>query len=133
MFCILFRGDILLEDHPLDMEFLSFFFVLCIEFLICGILSFNFISFYKESALSNFFLVIIIDIFLVYMILLIFLNSSNYSTDILSITKFIHNENIMDCYTDKNKLYLFFSIIFDFIGTIFFNFVTYLIFSIFIK
>ena len=62
-----------------------------------------------------------------------FLNSSNYSYDLLSITKFLYNENIIDCYTDKNRLFLFISIIFDFIGTVLFNFATYLIFSIFIK
>ena len=53
--------------------------------------------------------------------------------DILSITHFIRNEEVMDCYTDKIKLYLLLSIISDFIGTILFNWIVMKIFSIFIK
>ena len=133
LFCILFRGDLLLDNHELDMEFLSYFFVLTIEFLICGILSFSFISFYKESALSNIYLIIFINIYLIYLALLIFLNSSNYSKDVLNITKFIYNERIMDCFSDKNKSYLLVSILFDFFGTVLFNLITFLIFNCFIK
>ena len=115
------------------MEFLSYFFVLCIEFLICGILAFSFESFYRESAFSNFYLIVFVNIYLLYIVLLLFFNSSNYSSDVLSITHFIHNEKIMDCFSDKNKSYLLVSLLFDFLGTVIMNLITYLIFNFLVK
>ena len=63
-------------------------------------------------------------IYLVYIELLTFLNSSNYSVDLLSITNFMHNENLMDCFTDNNRIYLTISLVLDFGGTLILNFLT---------
>ena len=133
LFCLLFRGDTSFDEHLLDREFLSYFFVLNIEFLICGIIAFSFVSFYKESALSNFYLIVFINVYLIYIVLLLFFNSSNYSSDVLSITHFIRNEKIMDCFSDKNKSYLLVSLLFDFLGTVIMNLITYLIFNFLVK
>ena len=133
LFCLLFRGDTSFDEHLLDREFLSYFFVLNIEFLICGIIAFSFVSFYKKSALSNFYLIVFINVYLIYIVLLLFFNSSNYSSDVLSITHFIHNEKIMDCFSDKNKSYLLVSLLFDFFGTVIMNLITYLIFNFLVK
>jgi hypothetical protein len=133
LFFSLYEGYDSIANHEVDIEFLSYFFVICSELLICGILSLNFLSFYRESILSNYYFIIFLDFFLLYIIFLIFLSSSNFSMDILSITHFIRNEEVMDCYTDKIKLYLLLSIISDFIGTILFNWIVMKIFSIFIK
>ena len=92
-------------------------------------MSFNFMSFYRESALTNYSLIIFIDLYFLYVIFLVFLNSSNFSLDILSITKFIHNEHVMDCFSDKNQLYLLGVLVFDLVGTFLFNFITMLIFQ----
>ena len=133
LFCYLYRGNLEFENHLLDLEFLSYFYVLIMEFLICGILSFSFLSFYKESALSNYYLVAIINIYLIYICFILFLNSSNYSLDIFPYTHFLKNENKMDCYTDKNRLYLFLSLLFDFIGTLLFNSITFIIFKLVLR
>ena len=129
LFALIFEEDYSLDDHSLDKEFLSYFFALCIEFLICGILSFSFISFYKETALNNFYLIVFIMVYLIYLLLLLFINSSNYSRDIMSITNFIHNESIMDCFSDRNRLFLLISLLFDFLGTVLMNMITFVIFN----
>ena len=129
LFALIFEKDYSLDDHSLDKEFLSYFFALCIEFLICGILSFSFISFYKETALNNFYLIVFIMVYLIYLLLLLFINSSNYSRDIMSITNFIHNESIMDCFSDRNRLFLLISLLFDFLGTVLMNMITFVIFN----
>ena len=133
IFCLFYKGDDTIDWHSLDLEFLSYFFVLMSELLICGILSFNFISFFRESVFSNFYLIIAIEIYLIYLVLLTFLTSSNFSNDILNITHFLKLEKIIDCFTDKNRLYLFVSILFDFFGTLIFNWVTYQIFNLIIN
>ena len=115
------------------MEFLSYYFVLSIEFLICGIFCLSFAAFFRESVLNNYYLIVLMAIYLVYIELLSFLNSSNYSVDLLSITNFMHNENLMDCFTDNNRIYLTISLVLDFGGTLILNFLTFLIFRIFIK
>ena len=129
LFCYIYKGDLQLENDLLDIEFQNYIFVMLVEFLICGILSFNFMAFYKESAFYNHYLLVFINIYLIYITLLIFLNSSNFSVDLLSITAFQNNENIVDCYTDKNRYYLFLTVLFDFCGTVFTNWVTLVVFS----
>ena len=129
-FCFFFKGDdYQIEEHLRNLEFQSYFFVLCIEYLICGILCLSFISFFRESVFSNFYLIIFSIIFLIYIGFLIFLNSSNYAFDILSITNFIHNENLIDSFTDNIRTYLLITLILDFFGTFGINFLTYTIFN----
>ena len=93
-FCYFFRGDdSLLDEHLRDLEFLSYYFVLSIEFIVSGIISLNFASLFKESMFNNSYFIILINIFLAYILLLIFFNSSNYSNDVLSITIFFIMKN----------------------------------------
>ena len=132
-FCWHFSGNYQMEQHSRDLEFLSYYFVLSIEFLICGIVCLNFSSFFRSSVFTNYYLISILALYLIYMEILVFLNSSNYSSDILSITNFTFNDNFMDCFTDNNRLYLLISLAFDFFGTLIINFITFLIFRIFIK
>ena len=55
LFCYLFKGNLENKKHLLDLEFLSYFFTLSIEFLIGGILSFNFmyLTFFSFIILSK--------------------------------------------------------------------------------
>ena len=129
LFALIFEKDYSFDDHEVDKEFLSYFFVLCTEFLICGILSFNFISFYKESAFNNFYLIFFILVFFLNILFLLFTNSSNYSRDLFSITKFIYNEKIMDSFSDRNRAFLLVALLFDFFGTVLMNMITYVIFN----
>ena len=133
IFCVIYEGDFQIDYNLLNIEFQNYAFALVIEFLICGILSINFISFYRESIISNFYLIIVIVIYLFYLITLILLTSSNYNLDLLSITNFMKTENLMDAFTDKNRLYLLISLLFDFFGTLLTNWLTLIIFNIFMK
>ena len=133
IFCVIYEGDFQIDYNLLNIEFQNYAFVLVIELLICGILSINFISFYRESIISNYYLIIAIVIYLFYLIILIFLTSSNYNLDLLSITNFMKTENLMDAFTDKNKLYLFLTLFFDFFGTLLINWLIMITFNIFMK
>ena len=132
-FCSIFSDDHQIEQHYRDKEFLSYYFVLSIEFMLCGILGLNFISFFKGSIFNNYYLIVFIIIYLIYLALLIFLNSSNYSLDILSITNFEHTENFVYSFTDNNRIYLLISLILDFCGTLIINYITFLILKKFIN
>ena len=59
LFCFIFRGDLSIEISKLDSEFVSYFFTLSLEFIICKIISFNFASFYREHPFSNYYLMIL--------------------------------------------------------------------------
>ena len=128
-----FKGDDVLDNHLVNLDFVSYFFVLSFEFLICGILNLNLSSFNTESGCSNKYLIFFINIYLIYMIILVCLNSSNYSNDIFSITNFVSNEKIMDSFADNDKLYLLLALIIDVFFTFLFNRITYLIFHKFLK
>ena len=133
LFCSLFRGDILIDDKILDPEFVSYFFVLGLGLLISLNICLNFASLYKENPFSNYYLMIAIMIYFIYIIFLILLCSSNYYLDIFNITKFTLIERVVDCYNDKNKFWLLLSIIYDVFGALFFYFIFKVIFAKFIK
>ena len=52
------------------------------------------------------------------MVLLLFLESSNISCDVLSITTFAYNEKLVDSFTDLNKKRAMIVVIFDLVSTI---------------
>ena len=106
----------------------SYYFTIESEYIICLIFSFNFASFYKKSPFENIFLVIITLLYLMYTFTLVFLCSSNFSNDILNITNFNNIENFVDHYTDLNKVYIFFIILFDLLATFIFILVIKIIF-----
>ena len=133
LFCSIFTGDNLSSDYELDLEFLSYFFVIIIEFMICVIINLNLSSFFRDNFLSNYYLLIGSVIYFIYIVVLTLLSSSNYSSDIFSITHFVTTERIIDCYNDKNRLFLLISIIVDFVGNIIICSISRLIFSKFIK
>ena len=81
LFLYLYKSDDELEDKKRDKIFISYYFILCLEFIICIIYSFKFISFYTMSPFSNFFLVFFTLLLVLYMIILINLNSSNFKND----------------------------------------------------
>ena len=128
-----FVGDKKFDLTSLNKEFISYCFVLCSEFILNTIISFNFNSLYKENPFGNRIFTVISLAYLAYLTSLIFLCSSNMSFDIFNITFFLRNETLMDSFTDKNKLYLSLSIFVDIFGTIIISLVTNFIFRIIIK
>ena len=132
-FCSLYRSDKFLGNEERDKIFITYYFVLCIEFIICIIYSFNWISFYRKSPFTNFFLLFFSFIFISYMIILICLNSSNLQYDFLKITYFEFSGELIDSFADKNRIWLSLSCILDFIGSIIYSLIIYYIFKLIAK
>ena len=130
LFIIFFTGDRTLPRVALNKEFITSYFVLCIEFILCLIITFNFSSFYKVNPFKNRILILISLFYLTYIMILLFLCSSNLSFDIFNITYFTHNDNLMDTYTDMNKEYMMLSIIVDIFGSFLLLSITNLLFKI---
>ena len=129
----MFTGDRTFHWKTLSKEFISFYFVLCSEYILSCVLTFNFGSFYKENPLESRIFIILSLIYITYIVTLTFLCSSNMSYDLLNITFFAHNERLIDSYTDKNKEYLILIIIIDIVATIIICSITKLIFKIYLK
>ena len=133
LFAIFFTGDRTFDRETLSKEFISFYFILCSEYILSCILAFNFGSFYKENPLESRIFIILSLFYIAYITLLTFLCSSNMSYDIFNITFFAHSEALIDSYTDKNKAYLILTIIVDIVATIIFCSITKLIFKRYLK
>jgi magnesium-transporting ATPase (P-type) len=124
----LYESDILLKQN-IDLIFVTYYFILSIEFIICIIYSFKFISFYTISPFANFLLTLSTLLILLYMIILICLNSSNYKYDFLYMTIFEFSEVLMDSFSDKNRQILLMSCLIDFIISIIASTIVYYIFD----
>ena len=111
-----------------DKEFISMFFVLCSELLINVIFGFNFLLFYKQNPCENSLLLYFSLIYIIYLLLLIFLCSSNMSYDIFNISFFSHNELFIDSFTDRNKIILILSMLVNIFTTTLICLITKLIF-----
>ena len=127
-FTIYLLFSLFIGDHTFDLPIrnrvlISYFFVLSIENIINLVLNFNFASFYKENPFENLLLISLTLIFLAYIVIQIFLCSSNMSYDILNISFFAKDEKLMDTFSDMNKLYLLLAILIDISVTTFFCYI----------
>ena len=125
----LFIEDDELNPKEKDDTFISDYFVLCSEFILSIILSFNLTTFYKENSFENRILIIICLLYLSYITILLFLCSSNLSQDILKITNFAHSESFMDSFHDNNKIYLVIAMLIDIFASGILCLVTKLVFK----
>jgi magnesium-transporting ATPase (P-type) len=125
----LYKYENTLDPEEQSYEYTSFFFILCVEFVINSIFIFNHISFYREAPFSNLLLVVSSLVIFIYVILLICFNSSNYHSDFLGLSKFAFSEYLMDTYTDQNRMWLTVILCFDFSGSFLFCSILYLIFN----
>ena len=116
-----------MEIEKRDIIFVSYYFILCIEFIICIVFSFNYISFFRKSPFSNFFLKFITFIIVTYILILVTLNSSNLRYDFFNITTFEFSKKLMDSFADKNRVWLILLCFFDFICSILFSNLVYYI------
>ncbi len=134
LFCLLFSGDITYDwKTTLSKEFISFYYVLCSEMILTFVFCFNFCSFYKENIFRNKIFVCLSLLFLSYITALTFLCSSNMDYDIFNITFFIHNERIVDSFSDKNKAFLTLVMVVDIVLTFLFCSITKQIFKRYLK
>ena len=133
LFNYLFEKDTNLEEETKNREYMSFFFILCIEFVINSIFIFNHISFYREPPFSNITLTVSSLLIFIYVILLICFNSSNFVSDFFGLTNFAFSDNLVDTYSDQNRLWLTITLCFDFAGAFLFCSILYIVFDFFSK
>ena len=119
----------LLEKKTVYRLFITDYFILCVEQLFSTFFVFNYINFYRKHSLSNIFFVIFNLALFIYFIVLITLNSSNFKYDIFKITDFEFNENLMDCFDEKNRLKCFRVCALDFCCSFIYSRIVYCIFD----
>ena len=125
---LLYQSDTFIVDIN-DQVFVSYYFVLSIEFIICVIYSFKSISFYTISPFTNILLLFSTLLILLYMIILITLNSSNFKYDFLDMTIFEYSKVLMDSFSDKNRHCLLYACEIDFTFSIILSTIVYYIFD----
>ena len=113
--------------------FCTYYFILCVEQLFSIFYVFNYISFYRKHPLNNVFFLIFNLLLIIYFVILITLNSSNYKMDFFHITIFEFNENILDSFDDINRLKCLGVCGFDFCCCFFFTKIIYDIFDLLAK
>ena len=119
-------------DYEIDKRgriYVTYYYIMCIEFLICIIYSLNWISFYRKSPFTNLFLLLFLLLLFIYIIILISLNSSNFNYDFFKITYFEFSNVLIDSHADKNRIWLLVSCLFDFIISILYSILIFFIFN----
>ena len=102
-----------IDKKKYDQIFCTYYFILCVEQLFSIFYIFNYISFYRKHPLNNLFFVIFNLILMIYLVILVTLNSSNYKIDFFKITSFEFNEHFVDTFDDNNKLKCFLVCVYD--------------------
>ena len=127
--CKYFIGNSNLDNKEIDKIFCSYYFIFCVEQLLSTLFLFNLISFYRKNALSNSFFITFSLLQLLYIIILLTLNSSNFKFDAFNITHFEFLEHLIDTFDDRNKLTCALLIGVDFSFSLLFSGITFLIFD----
>ena len=109
--------------------FCTFYFILCMELLFTTGFIFNFDSFYRENIYENKMLIFFIIIFIFYILLLLTLNSSNYHYDLFNIHHFEFLNQLIDSYSDRNKILAFNIFVIDIGSTFIYSRIIYYIFN----
>ena len=109
--------------------FCSYYFILCVEQLFSIFYIFNYISFYRKHPLNNLFFILFNLVIILYLVILMTLNSSNFKYDFFKITYFEFNENLMDSFDDNNRLKCFRICFYDFFSCYFYTKIVYCIFD----
>ena len=120
-----------LEEYAKNSKiFCTFYFILSMELIFSSVFVYNYNSFNRRNLFENYIYLIFILIFFLYLALLLTLNSSNYNTDIFQISLFEYSDNLIDSFSDRNKMVTFFVSLFDFS----FSFIySRIIYNIFVK
>ena len=129
IFCLFYKSNFDYENDKRSVVFVTYYFIMCIEFLICIVYSLNWIPFYRKSPFTNVFLLIFLLLLFIYIIILVSLNSSNFNYDFFNITYFEFSNILIDSYADKNRILLLASCLFDFIGSFLYSILIYFIFN----
>ena len=130
MQCNFFIGnDYSLTPEEVNRIFCSYYFIFCIEQLFSTVFIFNLIYFYRKSPFTNIFFIVINLLQLIYCIILLTLNNSNFKYDFFNITNFEFIEDIIDSFDDNNKMTCFKYLIIDFVCSLVYSRIIYFIFG----
>ena len=124
-----YLNNSLIDKVESNKIFCTYYFILCVEQLFSITCVFNFISFYRKNPLKNTLFVFFIFLIMIYFSILISLNSSNFKYDILKITHFEFNEDLIDSFDDNNRIICFGICGFDLTFTIIYSNIIYYIFD----
>ena len=109
--------------------FCTFYFILCMELLFSSVFVFNYNSFYRKNIFENKFFIIFVLFFFLYLHILLTLNSSNYRFDIFNITYFEFLNELIDSYSDRNKILTVIVFIIDFGCSFIYSIIVYYIYD----
>ena len=128
--CSYFIGnDYIFTQEEINKIFCSYYFIFCIEQLFSTIFIFNLIFFYRKNPFTNIFFIIFNLIQMIYFVILLTLNNSNFKYDIFNITYFEFIEDIIDSFDDNNKMNCVKYLIIDFVCSLVYSRFIYFIFS----
>ena len=133
LFSYFYRSDFFYENERRDLTFVTFYFSLCVEFLVSINYSFNLNSFYRKSPFSNVSLILLTLLLFIYLVIIVCLSSSNMKYDFMRITYFDFSSNLIDSFSDKNKLFLLMTLLFDFVCTFLLSTIIYYVFRLIAK
>ena len=126
--------EVPMEEYKKNAKiFCTFYFLLCMELIFSSIFVFNYNSFNRRSLFENYYYLIFILIFFLYLSILLTLNSSNYNTDFFQITLFEYSDDLLDSFSDRNKFVTFYVYLFDFSLSFIYSRIIYYIFDILAK
>ena len=110
-------------------NFCTFYFILSMELLFSSVFVFNYNSFYRKNIFENKFFIVFVLIFFFYLNILLTLNSSNFRFDIFNITYFEFINELIDSYSDRNKLIIIQVFIIDFGCSFIYSIIIYYIYD----
>ena len=99
------------------------------ELLFSSVFIFNLYSFYRKNIFENKFFIVFVLIFFLYLNILLTLNSSNYRLDIFNITYFEFLNELIDSYSDRNKIVIVQVFLIDFGCSFIYSIIIYYIYD----
>ena len=128
-FAKIFKTNDFIELKEQDSIYATFYFIFCIEQLFSTIFVLNLICFYRKAWGFNTYFIIISLIILLYFVIVLTLNNSNYNIDIFNILYFEFFENLVDAYDENNKIECFYICLIDFVANTLYSKVIYIVFD----
>ena len=117
-----------LTPKQVDQIFCSYYFIFCIEQLFSTVFLFNLIFFYRKNPFENTLFIIFNLLQLIYCVILITLNNSNFKWDFFNLTYFEFLEDLIDSFDDNNKINCIKYLTIDFFSSLIYSRIIYFIF-----
>ena len=118
-----------LTPEQVDQIFCSYYFIFCIEQLFSTVFLFNLIFFYRKNPFENTLFIIFNLLQLIYCVILITLNNSNFKWYFFNLTYFEFLEDLIDSFDDNNKINCIKYLTIDFFSSLIYSRIIYFIFD----